>query len=238
MSVALAFLFRHEADGFVFPIFGPLHIGLLLVAAVGVLLIIKFRLRLRGWLAGALIVTQTLLYGWFMTGDAAIRAAGLPLYHCRIAELAMILALLTPWNFAKTISIYMGGYGAMVALLIPVMEAYRFPHITNFAYFAGHILMLWTVTYLIVIAGYDFTKSELRKIVLFLNLVNGVIYVANPPLRMNYAYFEFSPVFTEFFQSWPRLLYLGVLVGLYNLLLWLTYVVGKKTVRILPQSSQ
>ncbi len=243
MSAALAFFFRHEADDFVFPMFSLQHIAILLCAAAGVFCIIKYRARLHAWkalpywMAVSLIVVQTLLYGWFMTGDAAIRAAGLPLYHCRIAELAMIFALLSKWTFAKSISIYLGGYGSIVALLIPVMEAFRFPHITNFAYFLGHTLMIWTVTYLLAAADYAFTKAELIKIVIFLNLANLVILAANPALRMNYAYFEFSPIFTEFFQTWPRGIYLSVLFGLYNLLLWLTYVFGKRTVRVLPRSS-
>lgn len=234
MFQLFASFFRYESDGFVFPMYSSLHWLMLLLGAGGVFLIYKKRERLRSWiglryvLGAGLLLVQLLLYAWFWTGDAGFRAAGWPLYHCRIAELAMLLALFGGFRFAKTIAIYLGGYGAVFALLIPIMEPYAFPHVTNLAYFLAHLLMLWTVAFLIFVDEYRFSGRSLLQAVVFLNLLNLLILLANPLLGMNYAYFSFSPIFTEFFAAWPRGLYLGFLMLLYNLLLCLTFFLGRR----------
>ncbi len=230
----LVSFFRYESDGFVFPMYSALHWLLLLLAGGGVFLIYRKRERLRSWtglryvLGAGLLLVQLLLYAWFWNGDANLRAAGWPLYHCRIAELAMLLALFGGFRFAKTIAIYLGAYGAIFALLIPIMEPYAFPHVTNLAYFMAHLLMLWTVAFLICVDGYHFDKLGLLQAVVFLNLLNLLILLANPLLGMNYAYFSFSPIFTEFFAAWPRGLYVVFLMLLYNLLLCLTFFLGRR----------
>lgn len=229
----MEYFFRHQPDTFVFPMYSMLHLLILGIAALGVWLIIVNRQALRASnklrisLAIGLIVVQLALYAWFASGDAALRAAGLPLYHCRVAEIAMVVALLSRHRFAKTIALYLGSYGSFFALLIPIMEAYRFPHVTNIAYFAAHLLMIWTVTYLLFVERYQFERASLQHVLIFLNLLNIVIVLVNPLLNMNYAYFAHSPIFTNTFQSLPRDAYLALLFLVYNLLILMIYCCGK-----------
>ncbi len=233
--------FRYQSDGFVFPIFSPLHGIFLLIAFLGVCAIFRwpktFRQRpyLRYCLASALLIIQLLLYAWFWGGDAYLQAQGWPLYHCRVAELSMLLTLFFNFSWAKDLSVYLGLYGSVFALLIPVMEPFSFPHVTNVAYFAAHLLMLWTVAYLIVILDYRFTSKGLIHSLIFLNLFNLSLLWLNPLLGMNYAYFSLSPIFTGFFNTWPRILYVGLLLALYNALVLLTHVGGRKLTLVYRQ---
>ncbi len=233
----MSYFLRHETDGFVFPKYGPAHIVLLLVAALGVWLVWKYGGRggyLRRVLFVTLLVTQILLYGWFFTGGGLWIVAGLPLYHCRISILAMLIALVCEkktgrgGGLSRGLAIYLGTFGAPVALLIPIMEPFSFPHITNVSYFAGHILMIWTIVYMVKVERYPFDEKTLYQTLIAFNVMNLFILTIDHLLGMNYAYFLFSPVLTGFFGKFPYPLYALTAFAIYNGLIVLIHFVGKK----------
>lgn len=229
--VVMINFFRHQTDGFVFPMYSRLHVFLLIFTLIGTLWVIRqaelHEKLLRRLLCGALIIIQLLQYGWFFSGGPAWIIQGLPLYHCRIAELAMVSALLNKKDSALNLSVYLGGYGAPVALLLPVMEAFSFPHITNIAYFANHILMVWTVAFLVRLNPQVFQRKNYRQALLVTNLMNLFILVADHILKVNYAYFLFSPVLTKQFQSLPYPVYVLFAFIVYNLAVTVIYVAGR-----------
>lgn len=121
----------------------------------------------------------------------------------------------------------MGTFGAPVALLIPIMEPFSFPHITNVSYFAGHILMIWTIVYMVKVERYPFDDRTLYQTLIAFNVMNLFILTIDHLLDMNYAYFLFSPVLTAFFDKFPYPLYVLTAFAIYNGLIVLIHFVGK-----------
>ncbi len=116
----LGYFFRGAWEDYVFPIFSPLHLFLLLVLVAGILLIAVFREKirkdpkrtLRNFLLGGLILEQITQYSWYALAGTFTLGDGLPLYICRTAIPAIILAYLTGNYYAKTLSVFWGSLAA------------------------------------------------------------------------------------------------------------------------------
>lgn len=223
----LAWFFRGTWEDYVFPSFTPVHFLLLGIALAGILLIIAFRRPLRAdqrallkkALLGGLLLEQVSQYGWYWLAGTFTLGDGLPLYICRTAILALILALVTDWPRIRSLAVYWGTFGGTLALLMPVIYPMRFPHITNFTYFGGHSIMVWTVTWLMVVRRHQLDQAGLRFSLAFTNAFNLAVFFLNPRLGGNYSYFEFPPVFRELLAPMPRPVYVGLVFLLYNLLI-------------------
>ena len=60
---------------------------------------------------------------------------GLPLYHCRVAILALALGLIFKINLLLNIGAYWGIFGSISALLVVGADPFAFPHVTQFSLF-------------------------------------------------------------------------------------------------------
>lgn len=231
----LGYFFRGAWEDYVFPIFSPLHLFLLLVLVAGILLIAVFREKirkdpkrtLRNFLLGGLILEQITQYSWYALAGTFTLGDGLPLYICRTAIPAIILAYLTGNYYAKTLSVFWGSFGGFLAVLFPVIYPFYFPHLTNFTYFMGHFIMVWSVVYFLTAENYQFTKKGLAFALVFTNLFNYFVYRLNPLVNGNYSYFAYPPVFRELFGRLSAGNYAMLVFLIYNLLILLIYLIGR-----------
>lgn len=227
----VAYFFRGGWEDYTFKLFSPAHFILLALAFLGLVLIVKYREqlrqdsneRLKKVFLGALLLEQFLQYGWYALAKTFTLGDGLPLYICRTAILALILALATKASLARSLAVYWGTLGGVLALLVPVLYPMHFPHITNFTYFWGHIIMVWSVIYIQAIEGFKLSRRGLYASLVFTNLFNLGVFWLNPRINGNYSYFEFAPVLQSFFEGLSRPVYVLVVFLTYNLLILLIH---------------
>lgn len=232
----LAYFFRGGWEDYAFRAFSIVHFLLLGLAFMGVVLIIKYRRELQrdsqGVLKkifiGILLLEQVLQYGWYALAKTFTLGDGLPLYICRTAIIALILALTLNKPLVRSLAVYWGTLGGVLALLIPVLYPMHFPHITNFTYFVGHTIMVWAVIYIQAVEGFQLSGRGLLASLVFTNLFNLGVFWLNPRINGNYSYFEFAPVLESFFDTLSRPIYVLVVFLTYNLLILLIHVLLKK----------
>lgn len=223
----VAYFFRGGWEDYKFRVFTPVHFFLIGLALVGVILILKYRKelkfdsgsRLKKLFLAGLLLEQILQYGWYALAKTFTLGDGLPLYICRTAIIALILALSTGAPLMRSLAVYWGTLGGVPALLVPVLYPMYFPHITNFTYFFGHTIMVWSVVYILAVEEFRLTREGLVFALTFTNLFNLGVFWLNPKINGNYSYFEVAPVWQATFASWPRPIYITFVFVTYNLLI-------------------
>lgn len=228
----LAYFFRGGWEDYAFRAFSSAHFFLLGLALLGVVIIIKYRQELqrdprellKKIFLGILLLEQILQYGWYVLAKTFTLGDGLPLYICRTAIIALILALTTNKPLVRSLAVYWGTLGGILALLVPVLYPMNFPHITNFTYFVGHTIMVWAVIYIQAVEGFKLSGRGLLSSLVFTNIFNLGVFWLNPRINGNYSYFEFAPVLELFFETLSRPVYVFVVFLTYNLLILLIHV--------------
>lgn len=125
------------------------------------------------------------LYGWYLLMHFDL-AECLPLFHCRIAALAV---LFLPSGKLKTYFAYLGIAGANCALLVPVFDPYPFPHLTILSYVIGHLALLTnSLIYLYLSRDQEVSQLTFPFILKVTLLTNMVIGAADVLLRANYGF--------------------------------------------------
>lgn len=223
------YIFRSTAEKINFTLFGKVHL-LIIAIAVGVsyMIIKKMEVNKRfEFLIGSiLLMQQIILYSWYFASNYNILTEGLPLYHCRVAILALALGLLFKINIFLRVGTYWGIFGSIGALLLPGLDPFAFPHITNFSYFVGHLFLLWGSIYMIFVKKIGFTKVDLKNILIFTNIYHLIVFKLNNKIGSNYAYLSEPP----FKISYPlnSYFYAFLVIMIFNTVLLLEYLFLKK----------
>lgn len=137
------------------------------------------------------ICLQLAILSWYVCSNL-LWNDGLPLYHCRISLWAISIGLLfnIRGKFILWLS-YLGIATSLMVLLMRDMNAYSFPHITNFYYFFGHgVIFLIAVAY---IEKYE-EKLSIKESVIYALILHAVVYVINICLHSNYSYLCRLPI--------------------------------------------
>ena len=236
------YFFRGTPDEYVFPIWGLLHIIMLFIAFLGVELLIKNKKKLRDRTLGkifkitmiiALSLQQIILYLWYgFSGYFTIKES-LPLYNCRIAIIFTILALITDKKIFKNVACYWGVAGAILALMMPTdLDPFLFPHYTMVSFFLGHIALLWSAMYILVVDEYRIKKASLKSILYFSNIYHLIIYSFNVFTKSNYCYVIEPPFAKEFFaRVMSPISYTITAFAIFNLSMALVYLTAKSIYR-------
>ncbi len=227
--------FRTNPDGYVFKLFTPIHIAALVTLVLGLVFIFllfkkgsKILKPLAKVLFVALLIEQFLLYFWyfFLMGFDPVQA--LPLYSCRIAMLSIILAVIIKSDSLLLFGGYLGFPGGILALISPVLDSFSFPHLTNFTYFLGHLLLCWLC--FIILIEKTGTKTQLLKVLIYTIVFFIITYFVDINYGANYSYMLWAPVFTSQFAKLSHELYIFVLLSIYAIILFLTHI-GFKSLR-------
>ncbi len=124
---------------------------------------------------------------WFFLVKKELLKEGLPLYFCRISSIVVGFSLMLYKIKGKIVNFFaiFSVFGASIALLVPNMEAYNFPHITTISYMAIHGMLLFESIYLVRTSGVSLSRNTIIKLTI------GVVFpihIVNLVLGSNYAY--------------------------------------------------
>ena len=216
----MEFFFRGAEDGTPLAPFSPVHLLLLAIFVLGFWLIgrsgcprrsigagsggqtipastgLRDPRRARRFsvlLAGILLTDQIVLYAWQFGSGFFQMALSLPLFHCRIAIWLLIIGVLGQRKTILRVGMCWGAAGALLAMLVPDLYNFRFPHYTNFQFFIGHMVMGWLIFHLLWHERERIGRHEIRAVVLISTLYNVAMLGVNIALRphfpaANYGY--------------------------------------------------
>lgn len=151
------------------------------------------------------------LYIWYIWQGFPLDDS-LPLYHCRMAMLAL---LLLKDSKVKTYFALMGLVGGCCAIIYPVFNPYNFPHISSISFIIGHYaLLVNSLNYLLrTYKTHPISKNMIVALTLLLNL--GLV-VVNQFVSGNYGLLRHTPFITD---AWLPIKYLAVSVTLIILMI-------------------
>lgn len=151
------------------------------------------------------------LYIWYIWQGFPLDDS-LPLYHCRMAMLAL---LLLKDSKVKTYFALMGLVGGCCAIIYPVFNPYNFPHISSISFIIGHYaLLVNSLNYLLrTYKTHPISKNMIVALTLLLNL--GLV-VVNHFVSGNYGLLRHTPFITD---AWLPIKYLAVSVTLIILMI-------------------
>ena len=238
MIDSLKYFFRSTTDSSGIEFYGFLHLTMLLVFFLGIYMILINRKKLQQnfWLVErikkifsiVIFLEIILMYSWYLFGDYMGLKDGLPIYHCRIVLILVVLYTFKPFKWLKLIIINWGLVGATIAMLIPVGDPFIFPHVTYVTYFVGHIFLGWYVMLLIVGERYRFPISDLRNIIILGIIFNLFQVIVNNYLGSNYGYVSQPPVLKEYLSAFSPFIY--------NIIMCLVYALGSILVHMAGNS--
>lgn len=225
----MSHFFRAEPDGYVFKAFSPIHIITLITLFLGIIAIIylyknkKHLLKpISKVLFVALIIEQISLYSWYFLVLGFDPVQSLPLYSCRIAMLSIIFGKMFKSDSLLLFGGYFGFPGGIIALGYPYLDAYSFPHLTNFTFFLGHLLLTWLCT--IILMEKKERKEQLKGMLIWVHIFFIITYFVDINYGANYAYLLWSPIMTSTFAKIPHFLYLALIYLVYIVILFLTHI--------------
>lgn len=164
------------------------------------------RRRGRAWLAGTLLFTQLSWMAWAVsTGQASVRNL-LPLHLCSLFMFVTAAALLTRSRTLFEYSYFLGGGGALFALLTPDIGRYNFPHFVFFQSLLGHGCLLTAQVYLAAVEGLRPKRGAIRRVFIAANLYALPVAAFNALTGSNYLFLAYKPGFPtplDFFGPWP-----------------------------------
>lgn len=151
------------------------------------------------------------LYIWYIWQGFPLDGS-LPLYHCRMTMLAL---LLLEDSKVKTYFALMGLVGGCCAIIYPVFDPYNFPHISSISFIIGHYaLLVNSLNYLLrTYKTHPISKNMIVTLTLLLNL--GLV-VVNHFVSGNYGLLRHTPFITD---AWLPIKYLAVSVTLIILMI-------------------
>lgn len=222
--------FRGIAEKNEFITFGNIHIGLLLIALIGCFLILNSKeSKVLELIIGiGLLSQQFILYYWYLTTKYCLFSEGLPLYHCRIAIIALGIGFLFNKKKLLKIGSYWGIFGSISALLFVGLDPFYFPHITQFSYFIGHFLLLWSSVYCLFIKKIGMNNKDYYTCLIVTNIYHLSMFVINPMLKSNYGYMTFSPI--SIGQELAPVIYGLIVIIIFNAILTMEYMLCNRNV--------
>lgn len=226
------YFFRSAPDKSNFIIFGKLHLIILFVAVLVSVFIFAMKLEnrmLELFIGSTLIIQQVILYTWYFTGKYNLLKEGLPLFHCRIAIIFVGIGLVFNKKSLMKIGSYWGIFGSISALLLPGIDPFLFPHITQYSYFIGHLFLLWGSIYLLHVKKIGMSEMDLKNLIVFTTTYHLLMLIVNTILNSNYAYMNAPPF--NIGDGLNPLVYSLAVIMTFNIVLFIEYIfINKNTV--------
>lgn len=188
----LEFFVRSKPDEGIMP-FSTIHILAIIILLALILFATSFKnksgeakLKFKKVLGWTMIITQTVIYTWFVWSGTFTIQESLPMYSCRVVILFFIYDIFVGNKYLKKVSIYWGLMGGILAMSVPDMYPYSFPHITNFHFFIFHYCILIGSIFYIVVDDVKLTKKDLIYVLKFTLIYNLGLLIFNFLLSIPY----------------------------------------------------
>ncbi len=133
---------------------------------------------------------QVLLFAWYAGNNTLFIKEGLPLFHCRISAIMMLIAYILHNDKLMRYFAWMGLIGAIIAFTFPDPSKYLWPHITNLTYIINHLLLGYCGATIL------FTKQttlKLKHSLIITTIMNAGIMTVNLIMHTNYGYLVHFP---------------------------------------------
>ncbi len=194
--------------------FSPPHLialGLILLVNLGILwrgssLSGSARRAGRYTLVGLLLFSQLTWLAWVISIGKASLQTMLPLHLCSLMTWVSVAMLLTGSQTLFELSYFLGGGGALFALLTPEIGLYNFPHFVFFQTLTGHGVLLTSQIFMAAAEGRRPRPRSVLRVFAVLNLYLPVAAVVNALTGANYMFLAYKPDFPSLLDllgPWP-----------------------------------
>ncbi len=236
--MALRNLWSKDYSGRPFVLFGAPHLtALALVAALNLGWLVlgpslggEARVWIRVTMAVVLLVNEAVYHLWTLTNGQWNVQTMLPLHLCSLLVYLSALMLLTGNPYVYEFCYFLGGGGAIQALLTPDAGRYGFPHVRFFTTFISHTLLFSAPLYMTLVEGYRPEWLSIVRVSAELLALMPAVGLVNWRLGSNYMYLARrpdTPSLIDKLGPWPwYLLPLFALGVATMLLLYLPFALG------------
>ena len=128
---------------------------------------------------------QIILLAWYAGNHTLLIKEGLPLFHCRISAIMMVVAYLIQDDKLMRYFAWMGLIGSIIAFTFPDPSKYLWPHVTNLTYIANHLLLGFCG---VSILSARKSTLKLKHTLMTTSIMNIAIMTVNLILHTNYGY--------------------------------------------------
>ncbi|QRG86255.1 TIGR02206 family membrane protein [Bulleidia sp. zg-1006] len=133
------------------------------------------------------LIQLVILYGFYMVQRISI-SISLPLYHCRAA---MFSLMFMKDSKLKKMFAVIGIFGGLLAIFIPIMDKYAWPHVTLVSFYWGHFALFGnSLLYLLETKK----KLSLKEIIGINLLIDVFLALVNELTNGNYGFLRETPL--------------------------------------------
>ncbi len=218
-------LFARDYSGAPFDLFGPAHVGALVLVALFVSWIaLKGRSlsrpgqdRLRIGIAATLLVNESAWHTWNIVVGRWNVEELLPLHLCAMLTWLSAFTLLSERRTLYPFIYFLGLAGATQALLTPDAGPYGFPHFRFFETMTAHGLIISSAVFLVAVASYRPTSRDLVRAYFGLLLYASAVGIVNWLLGSNYLFIARKPdtaSLLDVMPEWPWYIPVLALIGI------------------------
>ena len=133
---------------------------------------------------------QILLFTWYVGNHNLFIKEGLPLFHCRISAIMMLVAYIIHNDKLMRYFAWLGLIGAIISFAFPDPSKYLWPHVTNLTYTMNHLLLGFTGA--LIISSHT-SRIKIKDVLIVTSIMNAVIMTVNLILHTNYGYLVHFP---------------------------------------------
>ena len=128
---------------------------------------------------------QILLFAWYAGNNTLFIKEGLPLFHCRISAIMMLIAYILHNDKLMRYFAWLGLIGAIISFAFPDPSKYLWPHITNLTYIINHLLLGYCGATILFTQQ---TTLKLKHSLIITTIMNALIMTVNLIMHTNYGY--------------------------------------------------
>jgi len=228
--------FARDYHGAPFVLFGTVHIISLIVIALFMLGLTRFKgasgqtlQKVRWTLAIVLWLNEIAWHIWNIAIGTWTIQTMLPLHLCSVFIWLSGFMLISRNYSIYEFVYFLGISGALQALLTPDTGIYSFPHFRYIQTMISHGLLVSVGVYMTVVEGYRPTWKSMARVFIIANIYMVIIYFVNSAIGSNYMMVNGKPALTsvlDLLPAWPwYLLWLEVIALANFLLLYLPFMI-------------
>lgn len=195
--------------------YGPAYWTLLALTAIGAVVLVRLGRRQRGTQAAdrfsrgfgiTLWVVALAWIVWNVLPSHLHATTSIPLHLCDVLRFIAATALITKWRWARAATYYWGLTLDTQAMLTPSLVYQSVPAVDFTAYWLQHMLVIWSVFYLVWGLGDKPDWRSYRAAMLLIFVWAAVTFTINSLLGSNYGYLNRKPPMAsalDLFGPWP-----------------------------------
>lgn len=180
--------FRYNEDAYTNINITLLRLSLVLVIFLAYKLKHKTKLLKPALLLG--LCGQILLFAWYAGNHTLFIKEGLPLFHCRISAIMMLIAYILHNEKIMRYFAWLGLIGAIISFAFPDPSKYLWPHVTNLTYISNHLLLGFCG---VSILSTQKSSLKFKDTLMITSIMNAEIMTVNLLLHTNYGYLVHFP---------------------------------------------